>query len=451
MEGRIECESQPQHGSCFSVVIPFEPVAAGDRDWGYPVAGVQVLAIVAHPLRRRIIAEHLSQFDVTVEFVDSADTLVARAGQAVTEGAVDLVLLDRDQSVSERAGLRRRFAETPDLSRLPFVVVRSNEPVQACLIPDATLINGNPITRINLIHGIAVALGRVSPLAPAIAVGRLDQPTEPTTRKGEEAAGRLILLAEDNPTNREVITYQLTRLGYACDAAEDGERAWAMLQTGTHYGLLLTDCHMPRMDGYQLTRRVRERERGSGTPTLPIVAITANALHGENERCLALGMSAYLAKPLRLQELKQLLEEFLPQAPADDLVSRPHPLAEQRVAGESARFPELEELLEGNETRIRRVLGVFEDSTRRDCEQLVAAHADGDQQRLHDLAHKFKSGCRQLGDEATMLALESVERRAFDSSLDSEEEFNRAVSTACNGLYQLLERVRARLGRGQHQ
>jgi PAS domain S-box-containing protein len=450
MGGQVECESRPQHGSCFSVVIPFEPVAVGERDWGYPLADVRVLAIVAHPLRRQIIAEHLRQFDAAVEFFDTADALCTRARHAVAQGAVNVVLLDRDQSVSERAGLRRRFAETPGLSHLPFVVVRSNEPVQAYLIPDATLISGNPITRINLIHGIAVALGRVSPLAPAIAVEHLDEPAEPTSRKREEAAGRLILLAEDNPTNREVITYQLTRLGYACDAAEDGERAWAMLQTGTRYGLLLTDCHMPRLDGYQLTRRIRERERGSDTPALPIVAITANALQGENERCLALGMSAYLAKPLRLQELKQLLGEFLPQAPAGGPVYSSHPLAQRRVASESGRFPELEELLQGDEARIRRVLDVFEQSTRRDCEQLVAAHAGGDRQRVRHLAHKLKSGCRQLGDEAAVIALESVERRAFDSDLDSEEEFDRAVSAACNGLHRLLERVRAYLGNGQH-
>src|SRR6202008_4685490 len=110
--------------------------------------------------------------------------------------------------------------------------------------------------------------------------------------------------------NREVITRQLVKLGCACDCAQDGQEAWDMLMApGAGYSLLLTDCHMPRLDGYALTQRLREREAALGLARLPIVALTANALQGEAERCLALGMDAYLSKPLRPDDLRDALVE----------------------------------------------------------------------------------------------------------------------------------------------
>ena len=119
----------------------------------------------------------------------------------------------------------------------------------------------------------------------------------------------LILLAEDNETNRHVMQAQLRLLGYACDIAEDGLVAHGLWRSG-RYSLLLTDCHMPVMDGFELTALIRQQEP-AGT-RLPIVAVTANAMLGESERCLAHGMDDYLCKPLRMDDLKLLLQRWLP-------------------------------------------------------------------------------------------------------------------------------------------
>ena len=119
----------------------------------------------------------------------------------------------------------------------------------------------------------------------------------------------LILLAEDNETNRHVMQAQLRLLGYACDIAEDGLVAHGLWRSG-RYSLLLTDCHMPVMDGFELTALIRQQEP-AGT-RLPIVAVTANAMLGESARCLAHGMDDYLCKPLRLDDLKLLLQRWLP-------------------------------------------------------------------------------------------------------------------------------------------
>lgn len=436
MGGWVECESQLLHGSRFSVVIPFRTVAASEYDWGYSIAGVRVLALVARELRQRILTDLLLQFGVDVEFFDSAENLLIRAQAGAPERSFDLVLLDRDWSISECAGLRRCFDEIPALSGVPFVVVRSSESLHAQLISNATLVNGNPLTRANLIPGLAVALGRISAPVPAIAAEQMDGAAVALSREQEEAAGRLILLAEDNATNRDVICRQLTRLGYACDVAEDGARAWTMLhQSQNRYGLLLTDCHMPRLDGYELTRRIRAHEQSSGTPSLPIIAITANALQGEGERCFALGMDGYLAKPLQIRDLKRVLDEFLPPSATSAPLATGH-----ATDGTVVRFRELAEILGNDEQKLRHVLGVFERSTRGDCALLDAAYAAGDWRRVRDLAHKLKSGCRQLGEESAAIALDFLEAQA-----KSDAEFDGEFTTARHELQRVLAHVGERL------
>jgi CheY-like chemotaxis protein len=126
----------------------------------------------------------------------------------------------------------------------------------------------------------------------------------------DSASGQLILVAEDNETNRDVLREQLRLLGYCADMAEDGREALEKWRSG-RYALLLTDCHMPHVDGFALTAAIREAEAPGAH--LPIIAITANAMQGEAQRCLQAGMDDFLSKPLRLQELAPVLEKWLPR------------------------------------------------------------------------------------------------------------------------------------------
>ena len=123
----------------------------------------------------------------------------------------------------------------------------------------------------------------------------------------------LVLLAEDNETNRDVIQEQLHLLGCACEVAEDGALALKMWQDNPNrYALLLTDCHMPNLDGFGLTAAIRHAEHLDAH--LPIIAITANAMQGEAQRCRDHGMDDYLSKPLRMTELSAMLRKWLPVA-----------------------------------------------------------------------------------------------------------------------------------------
>jgi CheY-like chemotaxis protein len=121
-----------------------------------------------------------------------------------------------------------------------------------------------------------------------------------------------VLLAEDTTVNQQVAIAMLTRIGCEVTLAHNGDEAIALI-AGEHFDVVLMDCQMPEMDGFEATRRIRARE-GSG-PRLPIVALTANALQGDRERCLAAGMDDYLSKPFTRAALHAVLMRWLPRAP----------------------------------------------------------------------------------------------------------------------------------------
>src|SRR5262245_37801164 len=123
--------------------------------------------------------------------------------------------------------------------------------------------------------------------------------------------GPRVLVVEDHPVNREVLMLQLKLLGIAADSVENGVDALEAWTRG-RYAAVLADIHMPHMDGHELARRLRAAEADRGAVHTPIVAITANAIKGEEERCLASGMDAYLAKPVSIEQLRATLERWLP-------------------------------------------------------------------------------------------------------------------------------------------
>jgi CheY-like chemotaxis protein/HPt (histidine-containing phosphotransfer) domain-containing protein len=214
--------------------------------------------------------------------------------------------------------------------------------------------------------------------------------------------GQLILVAEDNETNRDVIREQLRLLGYVAEMADDGERAlqmWrdAQLSTPNRYALLLTDCHMPRMNGFELSEAIRLGEP-AGT-RLPIIAITANAMQGEAERCRERGMDDYLSKPLRLAELGAMLAKWMPQiahhATAPDL-----PVWNPTT---------LNDLVGDNPAMHKRLLEKFLVNAEKQVTAIDMATTAGDVSEAAGVAHTLKSAARSVGALALGELCQSIE------------------------------------------
>jgi CheY-like chemotaxis protein len=121
-----------------------------------------------------------------------------------------------------------------------------------------------------------------------------------------------VLVAEDNVVNQRLVKRMLEKLGYTVDMANDGVQAVTLAVAG-QYDLIVMDCSMPEMDGYQATGEIRRLQQEGGLPRIPIIALTANALREDREKCLAAGMDDYLSKPVSQGDLRTVLAKYLPQ------------------------------------------------------------------------------------------------------------------------------------------
>jgi signal transduction histidine kinase/HPt (histidine-containing phosphotransfer) domain-containing protein/ActR/RegA family two-component response regulator len=234
-----------------------------------------------------------------------------------------------------------------------------------------------------------------------------------------EAERSLVLLVDDHPTNRTVIARQLALAGYACETADDGAQGLAAWRSG-RYALVLSDVHMPHMDGYQMARAIRtlEAKEGRGGHT-PIVALTAATLKGEVERCLEAGMDDYLAKPVAIPVLAATLRRWLPHVDAPPLASdapvpSPAPAGGLPQLQRPPPFDEqvLQSLTGGNEEELHALLADYLASTREDLAGLEAARAAGDLPAMTRQAHKLKGAARIVGALELAGAAERLEAAA---------------------------------------
>jgi CheY-like chemotaxis protein len=198
-----------------------------------------------------------------------------------------------------------------------------------------------------------------------------------------------LLVVDDHPINREVLVRQLRLLGLAGDTAEDGREALAKWAPG-RYAAVLADLHMPGMDGYELTRRLRTAEADSDSKRTPVVAVTANAMRGEEERCLAAGMDAYLAKPVAIDRLCATLERWLP-------IGDSSPAAPFAGAGTAIDRNVLAAWLGNDPDGIEDLLRKFRDSAIESDQAINAAWRATDLAALAAAAHRLKGAAQAVG------------------------------------------------------
>jgi len=237
-----------------------------------------------------------------------------------------------------------------------------------------------------------------------------------------ETEGSLLLLVDDHPTNRSLLARQANMLGYAAETAENGVEALQKWRA-RRFALVITDCNMPEMNGYDLARSIRRLEGGNGGGRVPIIACTANALGGEAETCLAAGMDDYLVKPVALAQLGDKLERWLPLA-VDSCV----PLDRSALAVFSG----------GDAAAERGLLVDFRRANDEDAAMLRHAISERDLSLVANASHRIKGACRMVG----AFALASVCERIEHASRASEW---RAVLADMTAFQQEYTRLNAHL------
>ena len=388
MGGVIKVHSALHSGSTFSLRLPFQyglnQLSAGEKTAN--VAGLHCLVIGSQDSLADDLAAYLSHADATVHRAASLES-VPKPEEAMHSGLwVWIIDCGDDRPVAAEFYARAQARAGVDIRVVVLLIERGQRRMPRRVIPNLLTLDGNVLTRKRFLHAVAMAAGRIADAAEIDTRGETVTKANAPAREDALRQGRLILVADDNETNQKVILQQLRVLGYTADVASNGKEALHRFRS-CRYGLVLTDLHMPQMDGYELTAAIRAAE--PGTRHTPIIALTANALKGEADRCRAAGMDDYLSKPVPLASFKAILDRWLTSRPVDISV--------------------LTALIGNDSAVLHEILGDFRNSKEHIATELRSACAAGLWAAAGAAAHKLKSSARAIGALALADLCESME------------------------------------------
>lgn len=328
MGGVIAFTSRPGVGSVFWFEIPLRSDESLPPPVEVGISGARVLVVHPAPAFLENVASRLADAGAVASVATGSEA----AERLLRSKPFDALLIDHDldsESGRSFAGRLLTHRQTGGARLLLTLPRTCGEEREAARKGGFFAVLDKPLRQATLVRAIAAALGRTT--LDDLGHGRELRTYSPPPLAAARAANALILVAEDNPTNQVVIRKLLDRLGFAAEVVANGVEALHRLEQGG-YGLLLTDCHMPEMDGYTLTRRLRAleaaaRQSGPIRPRLPVIALTADALVGTSQLCLDAGMDDYLTKPVDIRHLEHILAQRLPQGLPlrQEVVMRAHP------------------------------------------------------------------------------------------------------------------------------
>ena len=311
MGGEIGVDSEPGQGSTFRFTVRLELVPAGAAETAAETAalrGARALIVDDNTTNRVFLREQLRVWGVEADEAPDGPTALERLRAAAAAGSVHQVgLLDMQMPGMDGLALARAIKADPDLAGVKLVLLsswaeagHSGEGREAGI--DARL--PKPVRASRLLAQLVALLGRASTAAPVSPERAAVEPlASPPTRSAR------ILVAEDNAVNQKLIARVLEKKGHRVDVVGNGREAVEAV-TRVGYDLVLMDVQMPEMDGLEATQRIRAADRPA-VARIPIIALTANAMQGDQERCLSAGMDDYLSKPVKPADLAAALDRWL--------------------------------------------------------------------------------------------------------------------------------------------
>jgi CheY-like chemotaxis protein len=394
MQGTIGVESTPGQGSIFWFVVPCENVTdlRSDPKIAKPwqeLRNVRILIVDREPLARQILDCYLLAWGMRTSVVSSPDEALKVLRQAKTEAdPFKIALIDYGLQEKNGIDLAKEIFADAKLSDTKLILVTAAD--SPGLGERAIEVGFNayvtkPVRQSTMLESITSALSGGQPIiSRSAADARARLPAYKVPRH------ELILVAEDYPINQQVAQLYLDELGFASHIVSNGKEAVDALARGS-YALVLMDCQMPEMDGYAASRAIREAETLTGK-NVPIVAMTAHAMGGDRENCLAAGMDDYLTKPVEPEELRKIIEKWLP-LPAEPVTQL---IQERRRATdhETMNAPlDLKALHSRYGLSAERLIALFFEDAPPLLDKIQKAYAAGDNKELAVSTHSLKGLC----------------------------------------------------------
>jgi two-component system sensor histidine kinase/response regulator len=432
MGGRITVESEPGRGSRFRFTARFgrpAPQGKGTDGARDRLRNLRVLVVDDNATNRRILEEVLTHWRMRPKAVSGARAALEALQKAARAGRpFPLVLLDANMPEMDGFSLAEEIKRHPKLAGAAIMMLSSGARPgdrARCFELGVSSYLTKPVKQSDLLDTIMGVLAA----GPAQGGGR-----ETVARPAPPKEGRSlrILVAEDNVVNQHVAMGMLGRAGHMARIANNGREVLALLEQES-FDLILMDVQMPELDGLETAAAIREREKSTGEH-IPIVAVTAHTMKGDADRCLAVGMDAYVAKPLRTQDLLGAIQGLVGQAfepPAQDTAPRPIQGLLDKVL--------LLERVGGDYEELRKLVRLFSTDSPKLLARIRRATKRGDARGLQAAAHALKGAVSNFAAPSATEAALHLQRMGEGGDLAAAEQACGMLEQELDGLHRALE------------
>lgn len=417
MQGQVWVESTVGEGSRFyftaKVELCDQPPPEKPVNKRAALKGTRALVVDDNATNRRILDEVLSSWELAPTCCCGASEAIAQLRNAFRQGApYELLLSDVNMPETDGFELVEQVRRDPSLADIATIMLTSGDRAEdAARCSELSIAQWlmKPIKQSELYDAILDALG-IEP--------RKQETEESGEARLPETRPLRLLLAEDSIVNQRLAVGLLERHGHRVTIANNGRQALD-LAAGDNFDAILMDVQMPEMDGLESTRLIRERERQTGKH-VPIVAMTAHALKGDRERCLACGMDEYVAKPVRERQLLMALRAVLGEDVGEPPPEQPESFAmsEEHVVDWEAAL----KICGGDRELLRDIAAAFLEEHPRRIDEIRRAIDTVDWELLHRAPHTIKGSMRYFGASAAFDRAFGLEQLAARKSLDGAEE-----------------------------